>query len=282
MQRSYALLLGFAVLLVVCITITNRKAASAVRKGEKPQATQSARAPRTPVIVELFTSEGCSSCPSADAVLTRLAHEQPIPGVEILALGEHVDYWNRLGWADPFSAHAFSVRQSDYADAFHLDQVYTPQAIVDGQAEFVGSDEARAREAIRQAAERPQASVALMRIISTETDPSPSVPLRLHVRVTHLPAVESGETADVFLAITEDNLHSNVSRGENAGRHLAHTAVVRLLNRIGIARAKETFETIATADLAQTWKRENLRAIVFVQSRLTHRILGAGALKVAP
>ncbi len=94
----------------------------------------------TPVIVELFTSEGCSSCPPADALLSQYVKNSPVPGVEVIALGEHVDYWNHNGWADPFSSAQFSQRQSDYSNAFRLDSVYTPQIIVDGKAQLVGSD----------------------------------------------------------------------------------------------------------------------------------------------
>src|SRR5258705_5412733 len=97
--------------------------------------------PRNVVVVKLFTSEGCSSCPSADDLLSQLAHRQPVPGVEVLALGEHVDYWDRLGWRDPLSSPAFSARQSNYdARVFHAHQLDTPQLVIDGRLERGGSD----------------------------------------------------------------------------------------------------------------------------------------------
>src|ERR1700758_1874902 len=102
------------------------------------------------VIVELFTSEGCSSCPPADQLLKKLSEEQPIHGAQVVALEEHVDYWNHLGWRDPFSDVEFSRRQEQYSGVFRNDGVYTPQMIVDGQVEFTGSREGRAREAIER------------------------------------------------------------------------------------------------------------------------------------
>src|SRR3989449_6393247 len=118
--------------------------------------------PRNVVVVELFTSEGCSSCPPADDVLSQLAHRQPVPGVEVLALGEHVDYWDRLGWRDPFSSPAFSSRQSTYdARVFHASQVYTPQLVIDGRLERVGSNARAVQRAIEQAAMGPKAAVSL-------------------------------------------------------------------------------------------------------------------------
>ena len=127
---------------------------------------QAASSSTTPVIVELFTSEGCSSCPPADTLLSRYVKNSPVPGVEIIALGEHVDYWNHNGWADPFSSVQFSQRQSDYSHAFRLDSVYTPQIIVDGRAQLVGSDGDAAEAAIRRAARLPHAAVSVAQAAS--------------------------------------------------------------------------------------------------------------------
>lgn len=186
---------------------------------------------RSPVLVELFTSEGCSSCPPADELLTRLDQMQPVPGVKVIALSQHVDYWNRLGWADPYSSAEFSRRQSEYAEAFRIDGNYTPQMVVDGQAEFVGSNMSKARNAIIKAAQSAKATVQITRVGNSSEAKTVTVPLQ--VRIESLPPVSSGDTVEVLLAITEDNLRSNVLRGENGGRLLKHTAVVRRLSVIG-------------------------------------------------
>src|SRR6266851_780391 len=116
---------------------------------------------RSPVIVELFTSEGCSSCPPADDLLARLQKSQPVPNAEIIALEEHVDYWNELGWADPFSSSRYRERQNDYARIFQVDSVYTPQMVVNGQAGFSGSDSEQAYAQIGGAAGHGPAAVRL-------------------------------------------------------------------------------------------------------------------------
>src|SRR5246500_1417538 len=114
---------------------------------------------RSAVLVELFTSEGCSSCPPADALLERLDRSQRASGADLIVLSEHVDYWNDIGWRDPYSSHEYSERQSAYAAQFGLGSIYTPQMIVDGHFEFVGSDERGANEAIREAVKEEKAPV---------------------------------------------------------------------------------------------------------------------------
>ena len=178
-----------------------------------------------PVIVELFTSEGCSSCPPADAVLDRLAATQPVSGANIIALGYHVDYWNQLGWRDPFSNRTFTDRQNRYATRFGNDGVYTPQMIVNGSAEFVGSDAGRAETEIARAAKALQNAPLTVSVRPAEGGAANSYT----VRVSGAPAAKS---LPVFVAVTEDDLASNVLRGENAGRHLAHVAVVRSLQLV--------------------------------------------------
>ena len=235
---------------------------------------------RSPVLVELFTSEGCSSCPPADEVLTRLDQQQPVPGAEVIALSEHVDYWNRLGWVDPYSSAEFSRRQGEYADAFKIDGNYTPQMIVDGRAEFVGSNVSKARDAIVKAALAPKATVQITRSNNSPGTKTDVIPLQ--VRVENLPLLFNGGTVEVLLAITEDGLRSSVLRGENGGRLLKHTAVVRRLNVIGRIASQEnrTFTANPTTNLASGWRRENLRAVVFVQERESRRVLGAAAIRL--
>jgi hypothetical protein len=224
---------------------------------------------RTPVLVELFTSEGCSSCPPADQVLAQLQESQPVANAVVIPLSEHVDYWNYIGWADPFSSPAFSERQRAYARALRLEQVYTPQMVISGQAEFVGSDRSRALAAIRAAARAPQADV------QAKPANAPDSPATLDVRVDNLPPVRQGDKAEVLLAITEDGLSSSVSRGENAGRRLAHTAVVRSMRALGEARAGHVFTASPRMSLERSWKSGSLSAVVFVQEQASGRVLGA-------
>src|SRR6266851_7497076 len=141
-------------------SITLLTAAALIR----PRVHASASSPetqRTPVIIELFTSEGCSSCPAADALLARLANEQPVANVQLIALEEHVDYWNDLGWTDPFSSRDWTERQYAYAGALKNRNPYTPQMVVDGAMEFVGNHSQKAREAILKAAGNTKIPVML-------------------------------------------------------------------------------------------------------------------------
>ena len=235
---------------------------------------------RSPVLVELFTSEGCSSCPPADELLNRLDQSQPVAGAEVIALSEHVDYWNRLGWADPFSSAQFSERQNDYANLFGPDEIYTPQMIVDGRAQFVGSNSSRASSAIATAARDPKAEMTVT-LAKRATSLADEVPIDIHV--ANLPSVSAGDTAELMLAITESGLRSNVSRGENSGRKLIHTAVVRKLSNLGLVDSTSgSFSSKASATIEKGWTRNNLKAVVFVQERASRRVLGAASVSLVP
>ena len=218
-----------------------------------------------PVVVELFTSEGCSSCPPADELLARLEREQPVAGARVIALGEHVDYWDHLGWRDPFSSRQLTVRQEQYARALGDNGPYTPQMVVDGVAGFVGNDGRRAVAAIAKAARERKASVEITYANG-----------QVSVQVENV-----GRPAEVMLAITEDNLLSSVSSGENAGRKLRHVAVVRLLRALGKAKPGVVFMAEAKLPPANQWKQQDLRVVAFVQESSSRRIVGAAAAPLA-
>jgi len=230
----------------------------------------------TPVLVELFTSEGCSSCPPADALLAQLGRTQPVHGADIIALEEHVDYWDRLGWKDPFSSEAATDRQNEYASAFADAQVYTPQMVVDGRTQFVGSSDSDALRAISAASRMPKPALEL----SWEKDDVLSI---------HVAPQGSGDTAvqrsaqdsdqRVFLVVAENRLHSDVKHGENAGRALEHDGVVRQLLPAGkIDNAAAGFSSTVPVHADRDWNRANLRAVVFVQERHTRHIIAAAAI----
>jgi hypothetical protein len=227
-----------------------------------------------PVVVELFTSEGCSSCPPADALLAKLAEEGSVGNAQVIALEEHVDYWNEQGWTDPFSSHDWTARQYAYAGVLGNQNPYTPQMVVDGSVEFSGSRAQRALQSIAEAGAQLKTAVTL----SQGTSSKPSV-LDFSVQVGKLPPSAKG-AAEVWLAITETGLHSAVTRGENAGHELHHAAIVRSMRKIGEAKAETdtAFSGSATAPLRKEWKRENLKAVVFVQEKKSLRILGAAEI----
>jgi len=217
-----------------------------------------------PIVVELFTSEGCSSCPPADALLGKLQQSGTVEGAEVFILGEHVDYWNHLGWADRFSSAGFSQRQGEYAHRFNLDSGYTPQMVIDGRAEIVGNDESGVRRQLALAARAPKpAQVKLAWTNDSE----------LHVEIN------GGKEGDqeVFLAITEDGLSTQVRNGENGGRTLQHSGVVRELREIGSLRQGQ-FSATVKAGSHPDWKSENLRAVVFVQKPGHGDITGAASV----
>ena len=196
--------------------------------------------------LELFTSEGSSSCPPADALLAKLDR------AGVIVLSEHVDYWNYIGWSDPFSSKALTERQQRYAEKLRIDSVYTPQMVVDGTAEFVGSDAGKAKAAVLRGGE-----MAKLRVnISGEAK--------------WMVEVDVGDRGDeVYLAVASNEELSKVLRGENDGRSLRHVAVVKSLVKIGDLKPGEAFhKEIAAATGTQ-------RIVAFVQERGQGRVLGS-------
>ena len=222
---------------------------------------------RTPVLVELFTSEGCSSCPSADALLARLQHDQPVPNSDIIVLEEHVDYWDSLGWHDRFSAHQFTNRQTQYVRRLRLDSPYTPQMIVDGTDQFTGNDTAHALRAITHAARTPK--IALM--LSALTFDGAHVAGEVSVT----PSASSLAKSDLYAAVVESMASTQVQRGENGGRTLQHVSVVRVLQRIGRPADATATPLKFSLNTPRDTSSENLRVVVFIQRADQDAILGA-------
>ena len=240
-----------------------------------PESSSAAPAPARKAIVlaELFTSEGCSSCPPADEVLSRLAQQQPVTGVTVLGLSENVDYWNRLGWVDQFSSATFSKRQSEYAArVFRSSGVYTPQMVIDGSQEEVGSDAKGVYRKIAQAAQVPKAVVNVVADL-----PSATTALHIRVKVDVPPEIIVGEASDVVVAIAEDNLASDVRHGENGGKRLKHSGVVRRFLTVGtLMPHTRGWSGTTSVAVAPEWKSADLKVISFLQEQQSRRVVAAG------
>lgn len=233
----------------------------------------------SPVVVELFTSEGCSSCPPADAFLAKLAEQGPAHDLQIVALEEHVDYWDDQGWHDPFSSHNWTTRQNAYAGVLGNKNPYTPQIVVDGSAECSGGRPQLALQAIAQEAARVKTPVTLSQGAAGKPGTE-----NFSVQIGKLTPSAKGGAAEVWLAITETGLHSSVTRGENAGHELSHAAVVRSMRKIGEAKPDRdvAFSVDAAISIRNEWKRESLKAVAFVQEKNSMRILGAAEIPLHP
>lgn len=223
----------------------------------------------TPVLVELFTSEGCSDCPPADALLERLDRSQPVAGARLIVLSEHVDYWNHIGWKDPYSSREYSERQGAYAARFGLSSVYTPQMVIDGKFEFVGSDERRAIAAAETAARAQKVSIRL----SGAHMESEAV-LTVHIDAGRLPSTAAKPT-NVLLAIADERDESHVSSGENGGRTLRHIAVLRGLKYIGsLNQSKDLSQDI---EMEVPRRSASMRLIAFAQDGNAGTIRGVAS-----
>jgi hypothetical protein len=260
-----------AVILIVCLAVKALAGMHAhMLKAALPQGTHPQR-----VVLELFTSEGCSSCPPADAFLKQVADAGGVNDVAIIPIEEHVDYWDRLGWRDPFSSQDWTERQVQYARVFHHDGPFTPQFVVNGRRDFVSMS---SREALKSIVEASTASAAELHLSPTSASPRSA-----EFSITIENAPPEAHSAHLLLAVTERGLSSNVLRGENQGRNLSHAPVLRSLTRIRIPKANQSAVTEIKAKIAldPSWKRENLRFAIFLQAPDTLHIFGA-ALSTLP
>ena len=224
-----------------------------------------------PVVLELFTSEGCSSCPPADALISELGSSTK----SVIPLAYHVDYWNHLGWADPFSSRQWSERQSDYARAMNLDGEYTPQMVISGAWQCGGSDAGSIERAVAAAL-----SASPLGRTSIQTSLADRGSRKLQVKVTAQMLNTAGTGPDVvMLAIYENGLVSKIGAGENGGREITYDYTVRKLlpafeldGAKGASASKEL-----TIDLDDSWALNHVGVAAFIQDPTSLRIEGASS-----
>lgn len=235
--------------------------------------------PGGPVILELFTSQGCSSCPPADRLLSKLERNPRLAG-RAIPLSFHVDYWNYIGWTDPFSSPRWSERQRAYGRAFRSNRIYTPQLVVNGQSECVGSNEAEVMRRVDRALAVEPAGRVTLAVRPAGADGQ----LRLQVGAEVARAASAGKTAnlDLWVAVYETGLTTPVGSGENASRTLKNDYVVRRLEKaftLPAAAGARRSETV-TLGLDKRWKRQNLGVAAFLQDPGTLAIQGAAATQL--
>jgi hypothetical protein len=229
---------------------------------------------RVPVLLELFTSEGCSSCPPADRLLELLDQKQPVPGADLIVLSEHVDYWDRLGWKDPFSSALLSARQQEYSYRLHGEGVYTPQLVVDGRFGFVGSDGHEAASAIQEAIRDPKIPIA----ISNASCNRNHVTARIEVTDAHQSLIDG--RGILYIALADNRVESHVVRGENAGRALTHVGVTRVLKRVGTLDLGAATARDVTLAIQPEAVVNGSRLVAFIQDIKTGRVLAVTAQKL--
>ena len=227
---------------------------------------------KTPIVLELFTSEGCSSCPPADRLLQTLDEKQPFNGADLVVLSEHVDYWNGGGWVDPYSSKVFSARQRLYAEHFGLDSVYTPQVVVDGARETVGGNAVEIRNAVAAATRDQKVALTLANAIRDSNR------IKFHLTSADLPRADGPIT--VYVALAENKVQSNVARGENGGRSLTHVAVVRTFASVGTVKGGSCFSKDITIPIPLGGGSNGYRVVAFLQDDRSHKIVGATYEKI--
>ena len=231
--------------------------------------------PGSPVLVELFTAEGCSSCPPADTFLRQLDALQPIPGAQLIVLGEHVDYWDHQGWPDPFSSASLTDRQRGYERALRRRELYTPQFIVDGTSEMRLSERQKIGPVLKNAAATPKIPVS---IDSLKVEPGTPAFISGAISVDGNAQSRKG---DVFLGLAVDHFESKVLRGENRGQTLDHVAILLELRKLGSLTPGAKFDQDFRVPVKSGVDPGNIRVIAFVQEADYGRVIGAALKRTA-
>jgi hypothetical protein len=221
----------------------------------------------TPVLLELFTSLGCSSCPPADKLLAEIDRRQPIPGARLIVLSEHVDYWNSIRWSDPFSSDIYTQRQQAYATRFGM-EIYTPQLVVDGAKALLGSDWPKVENAV---AESLRGAKIPVQLTGARTEKTAQVKVEIGRN-------SSDKKGVVFLALAHDHAQSHVGGGENAGRDISEVAVAYSIKQLGKIDAQSTFIKSLSIELPSNSQAGDLRVIAFVRKSDTMQVIGADEL----
>ena len=228
----------------------------------------------TAILVELFTSEGCSSCPPADAWLQTLDASQPIPNAHVIVLSEHVDYWDHDGWKDPYSSSLFTDRQNGYVRALGISTAYTPQVIVNGSIELQLDKPQQLSQAFKKAASAEQIPVS---IDSIGIDRSAAPILRGHIEAD---GTSETRNSTLYAALALDHAQSRVLHGENGGRQLTHVAVVQELIKVGKMEKGKVFSQSFQIELKPGMEPRNLRLVVFAQEPDQGNVVGAALRKI--
>ncbi|MGC2657823.1 MAG: DUF1223 domain-containing protein [Bryobacteraceae bacterium] len=221
-----------------------------------------AAATRSPVLLELFTSEGCSSCPPADTLLDNLDRTQPFPNADLIVLSEHVDYWDQLGWRDPYSSPSFTAKQQQYAARLDSTEVYTPQLIIDGTWQALGSDKGQITKAVDKASAEPKLPVEFSG--SRNGDKG-----QLRLAISPAPGTPK---ADIYIVLAKNHVTSHVEHGENANRTLSFTAVAYRTLKAGTLKSGSPFEKQFSIDLPAA--SGETRVIAYVQDPKTGKVIG--------
>jgi Uncharacterized secreted protein len=218
------------------------------------------------IVVELFTSEGCSSCPPADVLLQQIEGKQTEAGLHIIGISEHVTYWNHMGWSDPFSAEIYTQRQAEYAKRFQLESVYTPQMVIDGEEQIVGNDNTGLKRALERK-RGPQSAALQINAVSLSGK-------LLTVDYSFRGNIPRG-SAEIVAVIADNTDRSSVSRGENSGRVLTHVSVARSMNRFAATSSAETQRLQIPVPQSGTVSAQGQHLILFAQLKGQGQVLGA-------